>query len=66
METILSFRALTFSALQSFLMDRNSDLQVIYSDDFTDENQVNVLSLSYQQIKFTKVAAGFNAASILN
>ena len=59
------FRALTFSALQSFLMDRNSDFQVIYSDDFADENLVNVLSLSYQQIKFTKVAAGFNAAQFL-
>ncbi|NBU93157.1 MAG: hypothetical protein EBS18_01070 [Actinobacteria bacterium] len=59
------FRALTFSALQRFLIEGNLDFQVIYSDDFADETEFNNLNAEYRQIKFTKVETGFNAAQFL-
>lgn len=59
------FRALTFSSLDLFLSENESNFQVIYSADFASENLINNLIAKFPLINFTKITINFDPALLL-
>jgi hypothetical protein len=59
------FRAVTYSALENYLNQNHSQLQIIYSKDFAPAAAINKLKAKFSKITFIEVAENFDPSSLL-
>ena len=59
------FRAITYSALENYLIQSHSQVQIIYSKDFATTAAMSKLKAKFPKITFIEVAENFDPGSLL-